>query len=124
MTRDEAAALRAAEGAEVRLLSRKSRHELAAIEASEGAARGLTHLFGGPSSKDALIRAILEFRYPQARQNEAAHVLGHNPGERWSACEWCCCQATRTQRSEHGAYDVLVQCGRGPGHDGDHGDWF
>jgi len=124
MTRDEAAALRAAAGADVSALARKTRHELVVIERSEAAAHNIEHLFGGPSTKDELIRAICEFRYPTDRQNEATHVLHHNPGERWSACEWCCCQATRTRRSEHGPYDVLVQCGRGPGHDGDHGEWF
>ena len=84
MTRDEAAALRAAAGAEVRLLSRKSRHELAAIEIQEGP----VHLLGGPVTKDELISAIIERRYPAARQNEATHVIGH-PGRGWTACDFC-----------------------------------
>jgi hypothetical protein len=84
MTRDFALALRAACNHDVRLLTSKTRHELAAIELQEGP----THLLGGPVTKDELIRAIIERRYPSARQNEAAHVIGHDT-YRWTACNWC-----------------------------------
>jgi hypothetical protein len=84
MTKDQATALRAARNQEVKNLARKSRHELAAIEINEGP----VHLLGGPVTKDELIAAIIERRYPIARQNEASHVIGH-PGRGWTACDWC-----------------------------------
>jgi hypothetical protein len=84
MTKDQATALRAAHNHEVKHLTRMTRHELAAIEIQEGPA----HLLGGPVTKDQLIAAIIERRYPIARQNEAAHVIGHH-SYKWTACNWC-----------------------------------
>lgn len=122
MTREHAAALRAAAGADVAVLSRKSRHELAAIWQSELAARNTESLFGGPRTKQELIGAISELRYPIARQNEATHVLGHQPGERWSACEFCQCQTTWRYRKPGSPLEYIAQCTGQPGHHGDHAD--
>lgn len=118
MSRDFAAALRAAHASDVRALSRMSRHELAALEQYEGP----EHIMGGPVTKDELINAIANRRYPIARQNEAIHVLTHTGGG-WSACEWCQCQETRHADIELGARrlaTVIEQCSGQPGHDGDH----
>lgn len=89
MTVPEAQEFRAGYEAEVRELSRKSRTELASIEAAELSGRGMQRLFGGPQSKDELINAIVGYRYPLERLNETTHILYHEPGESWSACEWC-----------------------------------
>jgi hypothetical protein len=89
MTITEAQTFRAAHDAEVRKLSRKSRAELASIDAAELAARGMQRLYGGPHSKDELINEIIGFHYPLERLNETTHILYHKPGESWSACEWC-----------------------------------
>lgn len=114
MTRDQAAALRGAWDADARLLSRKPRHELAAIHRSELAARGGQILTGGPVSKSELLTAILNLRFPPERQHEAIHTLHHQPGENWSACQWCTCQETWMEGP------FLAQCGQAPGHEGGH----
>jgi hypothetical protein len=88
MTKGQAHALRAAHASEARALTRMTRHELAVIERCDLAARDIERIMGGPASKDELIGAILEMRYPAARQNEAVHVLGHD-SRGWSACNFC-----------------------------------
>lgn len=121
MDRDHAQALLAACDADARLLSRKPRYELAAIERGEQAAIGITHVFGGPHSKDELVRSILDIRYPPQRMTEAGHVAHHAPGERWSACPHCSCQVTwQTTSAIVTGCQVLVQCELAPGHDGAH----
>lgn len=111
MTRGHAEALRTARGAEATLLSRKPKYELVAIYQSEGG------YGGGTWSKQDLLGAILEKRYPLARENEAIHVLHHQPGEIGStACEWCVCQVTWIEGG------FLWQCTGAPGHVGAHGD--
>ena len=89
MTADHAIALRAARDTDARLLSRKPKYELAAIERAELAVRGLTRICGGPGGRDELVSSILDQRYPRELLSEAGHVLYHKPGETWSACPWC-----------------------------------
>jgi len=124
MSKDFANALLAAHDADVRALSRMTRHELAVLERSELAARGTERIMGGPVTKDELINAITNMRYPIARQNEAIHVLHHDPqpGQvgTWSACEWCACQVTRHAHNDRLNCTVIQQCNGQPGHDGDH----
>jgi hypothetical protein len=119
MTRDEAQALRTAHDTDARLLSRKPKYELVAIERSELAAAGRERIFGG-MSKDELVASILALRgFGIERMNEATHVLHHQPGEKWSACGWCQCQETWTKPSGFApGYDQLVQCVLDPGHRG------
>jgi len=114
MDREHAAALIAAHDADVRLLSRKPKYELVAIETMELRAAGMERLFGGPVSKDEFLSSILDLRFPRERQDEARHVLGHLPDEVWSACQFCVCQV---QWVDGG---FLVQCDQAPGHDGEH----
>lgn len=118
MSKDFAHALQAARDSDVRALSRMTRHELAALERSELAAIGREHIFGGPVTKDELLSAIVNMRYPIARQNEAIHVLHHDPqpGQvgTWSACKFCACQQTRVEGG------FIEQCNGQPGHDGGH----
>jgi hypothetical protein len=64
---------------EVKVLDRKPRHELAAIYTSELAARGIQQLGPCPMSKDELVNAISDLRFPfaqQARDIRAADALG------------------------------------------------
>lgn len=72
MTRDEATALRAAAATDARLLSRKPKHELCAIIASEdGHPCGHSSDYGH-WSKDELVAGILDRRgFGVARLNEA-----------------------------------------------------
>lgn len=117
MTREQAEALRAARDTDARLLSRKPKYELVAIYQSEGG------YGGGTWSKDDLLGSILEMRFPMARQNEAIHVLHHEPGTVGSsACEWCRCQVTWRYRQDGRSYELLAQCTGQPGHDGGHQD--
>jgi hypothetical protein len=111
MTREHAAALRQAASDEARNLSRKTKIELVTIYQSCGG------YGGGTWSKQDLTAAIMEIRYPVARQNQASHVLHHiapagtTPGIGSSACLLCRCQATRISGG------FLIQCGNAP-----HGD--
>lgn len=90
MTRDEATAFRAAHDRTVTELWRKSRTALAALELTELRATGADRVFGGPYSKDELVRAILDLRgYTTSKLNETTHILYHSPGVINSACEWC-----------------------------------
>lgn len=116
MTREQAQSLRTGHDTDARLLSRKPKYELVAIERSEMAAAGRERIFGG-MSKDELVASILDLRgFGIARLNEAIHVLHHQPGEIGStACEWCVCQVTWTDGD-----GFLKQCEGEPGHDGMH----
>jgi len=89
MSVEQARLFRAAHEGEVRALNRKTIGQLREIHRAELAGRGAEILFGGPSGKDELMAAILEFRYPMAQLNETTHILYHNPGECWSACKFC-----------------------------------
>lgn len=121
MSKDFADALRAARDSDVRALSRMTRHELVVLERAELAAAGFERLAGGPTSKQELISEIVNRRYPIARQNEAIHVLHHQPGEVWSACEFCACQVTTLAPSTMvPGQTQIVQCNGQPGHDGGH----
>ncbi len=73
--------------AEIRSLSRRRRSDLELIERSHLRAAGIQRISGGPRSKDELITAILEYRYPSKRHSEALHVL--NDGNCGSACRFC-----------------------------------
>jgi hypothetical protein len=119
MSKDFARALVEAHDADARTLSRKTRHELAVFERSEMAARGMEHVYGGPVTKEELLRSILDMRYPVARRFAAAHVL-HHDRDKWSGCEFCACQGTRIVTSERLGARVIEQCEGQPGHDGDH----
>jgi hypothetical protein len=115
MDREHAAALLAAHDMDVRLLSRKPKHELVAIETMEMHAAGMEHIFGGPVSKEEFLRSILDLRFPRERQDEARHILYHEPGEVGStACQFCVCQVTWVDGG------FLIQCDQPPGHDGEH----
>lgn len=118
MTREQAQSLRTARDTDARLLSRKPKFELAAIERHEaGRPAGETR---GRWSKDELITAILERRgFGIEKVNESTHVLYHQPGEKWSACKFCICQETWTAPSGLVTGGVqLVQCVLDPGHRG------
>lgn len=115
MTRQEAQGLRDARDHDVTNLTRKPKFELVAIYQSEGG------FGGGTWSKDQLVGAIAEKRYPIARYNEAGHVLFHGPDLVNSACEFCACQYTWEDTSVLASgRAVLVQCSQGPGCTGDH----
>ena len=89
MTPDEAHAYRAAHDAEVKALAKMTRAQLATLETAGLRDAGQVRIMGGPASKDELIRAIIDRKYPREQMNLASHVLYHKPGERWSACQIC-----------------------------------
>lgn len=70
-------------------LSRMTRIGLAAELGAEMAERGQTLLYGGPTSKDELMSALVGIRYPLARLNESIHVLYHAGGVVNEICAWC-----------------------------------
>ena len=89
MTREQAEALRGACDTDAKLLSRKPKHELVAIERSEAAAAGWERI-GPPvqASKDFYITSILQLRgFGIAKLNEAIHVMHHDVT--WPDCEHC-----------------------------------
>jgi hypothetical protein len=88
MTVDQARNLRFCHDTQVRTLSRMSRAALKNLLDVRDRAAGFTRS-GGPSSKDELVRELVEQDYPLGRLNEAIHVLHHQQGEVWSACEHC-----------------------------------
>jgi hypothetical protein len=114
MDREHAQALLDAYETDVRLLSRKPKYELVAIETMELRAAGMERAFGGPVRKEEFLSSILDLRFPRERQDEARHVIGHEPGQVWSACQFCVCQV---QWVDGG---FLIQCDQAPGHDGGH----
>jgi len=84
MSTAEARQFRQAHDTDARQLYRKSKIELENIANAERGER-----IYGQSSKDELIGEILNHRYAPSSLNEASHVLHHEPGENWSACEIC-----------------------------------
>lgn len=89
MTEAEARNFRIGHDALVRKLSRMSRGELARLELAELRKAGRERLFGGPHSKDELIRAITSYSFPLEQLNESIHVLYHRGGIGSSACKDC-----------------------------------
>jgi hypothetical protein len=93
-TAEEAAMFRAAHSAYVGRVSRMSRGRLADLHRADLAEQGRQILFGGPVTKDELVRALVELHYPTARLNMTTHVLHHGEAD-WSACEYCAVEAGR-----------------------------
>lgn len=89
MTRRQANKLFAEYGQAMRDLSASRRADLAARYAQILADRGVEIVSGGPRTKDELIMAIRDVRYPAELLDEMTHVLYHEPGSVWSACGYC-----------------------------------
>jgi hypothetical protein len=88
MNLTEARTLREAHNAYVKRLARMTRGALAILEAIEMREHDQTHLLGGPVTRDELIAALVELRYPAAKRNEAIHVIGHD-SHGFTACNFC-----------------------------------
>jgi hypothetical protein len=89
-THTEAESFNLSYQSEVRFLSRMTAKNLNVVYGRTLREMGREVLFGGPSNKDELIRAILELHgMTTDKLNEVTHVLYHKPSEVWSACEWC-----------------------------------
>jgi hypothetical protein len=73
----------------IRVLSRKSHAELAAMDLAQLAERGTVRVHGGPLSHDELVSTIVSRQYPLEKLNEAIHVLYHTDRLSSSACQWC-----------------------------------
>ena len=85
----QARTFREAHDGYVRSIYRKPKATLAAMYRDELADQGKQILFGGPGSKDELISALTELRYPLAKLNESIHVLYHDSEVVNEACEFC-----------------------------------
>lgn len=85
----QARTLREAHDGYVKSIYRKPKAQLAVMYRAELADRGRQVLFGGPSSKDELISALTELRYPLAQMNESIHVLYHVDGISSDVCAYC-----------------------------------
>ena len=81
MTETEAAQFRNDRAQRARDLHRMTKARLAVIAAR--------HTFYDAMSKDELVTACLNARYPLALEHEAIHVQHHKDATLWSACEWC-----------------------------------
>ena len=81
MTKTEAAQFRNDRAQRARDLHRMTKAKLAVIAAR--------HTLYDVMSKDELVTACLNARYPLALENEAIHVLHHKDATLWSACELC-----------------------------------
>jgi hypothetical protein len=88
MNETQARTLREAHDAYVKRLSRRTLPALHGDYRNELAANGRQLLMGGPVTRDELISALAELRYPAAKLNEASHVIGHQ-ARGWSACNFC-----------------------------------
>lgn len=88
MNETQARTLREAHDGYVKSIYRKPKSTLAGLYREELAAQGTTILFGGPASKDELVSALVELRYPLAKMNESIHVLYHGEFAN-DACEYC-----------------------------------
>jgi hypothetical protein len=89
MNETQARTIREAHDGYVQSIYRKPKTTLANMYRQELADRGTYSLFGGPASKDELISALVELRYPLASMNESVHVLYHVDGITNDACEHC-----------------------------------
>ena len=78
-----------ARGAYAKRVSRLSRATLATDYRAELADRGMSLLYGGPATKDELLTAIINLRYPVAKINEATHVLYHSSDFPNEVCAYC-----------------------------------
>jgi hypothetical protein len=89
MNETQARIIREARDGYVQSIYRLPKATLATMYRQELADRGRTLIYGGPGSKDALISALVELRYPLASMNESVHVLYHRDGIVNDACEQC-----------------------------------
>lgn len=89
MNETQARILREAHDGYVKSIYRKPKAQLATMYRAELAAQGTTLVYGGPASKDELVSALVELRYPLAKMNESIHVLWHTGEIRNEVCEYC-----------------------------------
>ena len=115
MTADQAREFRAAHDERARVLTRMTRAALRDLRATRFRNEGIIWISGGPSSKDELVRDLLERDYPIDTLNETIHVLYHKPGENWSACEHC--------GPAVGATRVCPDCGQPQHYTGTENGW-
>lgn len=85
----QARTLREAHDGYVHSIYRKPKAVLAGMYREELAVRGQFLAYGGPATKDELISALVELRYPRARMNESIHVLYHTEGIVNEVCAYC-----------------------------------
>lgn len=115
MNQDQARILREAHDGYVRSIARMPKATLANMYRNELAALGSMSLYGGPASKDELVAALVELRYPLAKLNESVHVLYHVNGITNEVCEQCnpkpacgVCGSTGTCRYERGDNSPVI----------------
>jgi hypothetical protein len=89
MNETQARTIREAHDGYVKSIYRKHLTTLAHMYRQELTARGMYLAYGGPASKDELISALVELRYPLASMNESVHVLYHVDGITSDVCEQC-----------------------------------
>lgn len=88
MNETEARMLREARRIYIRRIDTKSRAWLAEAYRADLADQGRQILFGGPSTRNELIAALVELHYPDAKMYEAIHITGHT-ARGFTACEHC-----------------------------------
>lgn len=88
MTDTQARTLREAHNAYIKQMARMPVAKLAAFYAADLADQGRQIVFGGPRTRDELMRALGELHYPAAKLNEAVHVTGHDT-HGYTACNFC-----------------------------------
>lgn len=89
MNRKDALQIFERHGRVLRQLASMRRVDLATQLAARDRADGRTRLVGGPRTRDELIGELLDLNFPRAVLDEVNHVLYHEPGAPWSACEHC-----------------------------------
>lgn len=89
MNEIQARTLREAHDGFVSRISRMTKAQLGSLYRGDLVERGQTVVYGGPASKDELISALVELRYPLAQMNESIHVLYHVDGITSEVCEYC-----------------------------------
>jgi hypothetical protein len=89
MNETQARTIREAHDSYVKSIYRKTKNQLTIMYAEELADRGMYLAYGGPASKDELVSALTELRYPLASMNESVHVLYHVDGITSDVCEQC-----------------------------------
>jgi hypothetical protein len=89
MNETQARTIREAHDSYVKSIYRKPRATLAHMYRQELADQGIRLVYGGPASKDELISALVELRYPLASMNESVHVLYHVDGITNDVCKQC-----------------------------------
>lgn len=88
MNQTEAATFRLAHDAYVKRLDKLSTGKLKFEYKRELAERNTYSVMGGPRSKDELISALVELRYPIKKLNESIHTMAHD-AQPWPDCEFC-----------------------------------